>query len=62
MKHLLLIILISIILFLTCSLFYANLWGYNECQKVEGNWILLNGGRHCVDKDFIEIDIYSNKP
>jgi hypothetical protein len=39
-------------------LVYANAWGQSKCNTVKGNWIQINGGFHCVDKDFNEIEIY----
>ncbi|KKL21040.1 hypothetical protein LCGC14_2449450, partial [marine sediment metagenome] len=39
---------------------YADYWGRKECRKVNGKWINMDGGKHCVDKDLKEIDIYNN--
>ena len=45
---------IVIIILLT----YANYWGNKECKKAGGNWISMENGKHCVDNNFEEIDIY----
>ncbi len=52
-------ILISIVIILTVLLIYSDNWGYNECQKVQGSWISMNGGKHCV-KGLSEVNIYQN--
>ena len=50
--------LIIIALFTLVAVQVAFFWGSNECQKVNGNWIKMNGGNHCVDNNLKEIDIY----
>lgn len=40
-------------------LFIANLWGNDRCNNLGGNWVSMNGGKYCVDDNFVEIDIYS---
>ena len=50
----------SLILLLIIQIFilYAGIWGQNHCKKAGGNWISMDGGKHCVDNNFKEIDIY----
>lgn len=52
-------ILIIIALTLWGLTMYAGYWGNRECKFHDGNWININGGYHCVDDNFSNIEIYS---
>lgn len=53
MRYILIIIwfLAFVILALTT---YADFWEKNRCDKAGGNWISMNYGKYCVDKDLKE--------
>jgi len=55
-------IVIGILVAVFISLFfldtYADFWGNSHCEKAGGNWVQMDMGRHCVDEDWKEIDIY----
>lgn len=57
MKYIFWFLGIVMVTFIALSL-YANLWGQSHCNKANGNWVEMNGGLHCVDSGFKEIDIY----
>ncbi len=58
MKDLLMEILFLAAITILVLAVYASYWGQKECKKAGGNWISMNGGKHCVDNNFKEIDIY----
>lgn len=37
---------------------YADMDGHKRCDKINGHWISRDGGVHCVDNNFKEIEIY----
>lgn len=50
--------ILIIMLILVVAVIFANYWGESRCRTENGAWVKMNGGSHCVDKDFNEINIY----